>query len=96
MQSVRKTMVTSATLLLLAACADEKAASKPQGVTAPPVRASVAGTTSGGGEFGSSTVCVAYTKERDGYKKQLAGAPGDTRLQDQVRALDALITDACN
>jgi hypothetical protein len=95
MQPLVRRVLLAAAALACAACADDKP-TKPQAATGPAAAPSLSAQATDGIVIGTSTVCVAYAKERDGLNAELANAPGDARLQDQVRALDALIADACN
>jgi hypothetical protein len=88
----RISFLSAAAVVLLAACQDKPA--KPQSPTAP--KAPSLSVSVPAAAAGSSTVCLAYVKDRDAAKAALAANPSDADAQQKVTSLDALIADACN
>jgi hypothetical protein len=98
----RRPAAATAVLLSLAllACDDKKpvAPTAPIAPAAPALSAAAAPSTNVAAAIGknAATVCKAYRKKEGLLKADLAKSPNDASMKAQVKAIAAIIADACN
>ena len=90
-------VVVLSTLLVaaVAACTDEPETSAAP--TAPSASLSTAAEVAPvpAAMIGGGTVCLSYGRDRELVRAELKDKPGNEALQTKLKALDALILDAC-